>query len=67
MNICPLCALFVDATGLPLDPQPEISPKLGRLNQVPCVGHRLQLSQERVAVMKEARVGERMARLPYKD
>lgn len=66
LSICPICAVFVDATGLPLDPQPEHSPKLGRLSQVPCIGHRLQLSQERMQIMRQVRASE-PARLPYKD
>lgn len=64
--LCPICAVFVDRTGLPLNPQPELPPKLGALQQRPCIGHRLQLSQERLRVRREVKRAERYW-IPHKD
>lgn len=68
MNLfcCPDCCIFVDSHGIPLDPQPDLAPKLGPDRHLRCPGCRLRASQRRVRVVK--RLADSPAgRMPYSD
>ena len=61
--ICSECGAFVDQHGIPLNPQPDLAPKLGPVRASLCIGHRLSRPQAN----RLRRPPPLTARMPHND